>query len=205
MPVGPITVPKLMEYLGHFQHLQCCTPASQCQHAGRAATSEPCATERAGSTNQQLSCLLGCWSRGALHCCSNCQCLGKLSLMCPMHCSIHLAGRSHVCQKAGWTVLKENNFSTCYIIFLLCLPSSIFFCHVTSAKKNQKCKWEAAGWNKHIKVVCFHLIWKLYHIFQVNPLGNIIPTRWGQHFYNVWNISFRFARSLFTVHMLCIS
>lgn len=63
MPAGPITVPKSMEYLGHFQHLQCCTPASQCQRGGGAATSEPGATEGHGSTSQQLSCLLGCLSR----------------------------------------------------------------------------------------------------------------------------------------------
>lgn len=36
------------------------------------------------------------------------------------------------------TVLKENNFNTCYIIFLLCLPYSVFLCHVTSTKKNPK-------------------------------------------------------------------
>ncbi|KAF2984472.1 hypothetical protein EK904_003417 [Melospiza melodia maxima] len=94
-------IPKPMEYLGHFQHLQCCPPASQCQRSGGAATSEPGATEGAGSSSQQLSCLLGCLSRGAQHCCRHCQCLGKLSLrelgwMHPMHRSIQLAGGSYV-------------------------------------------------------------------------------------------------------------
>lgn len=45
-----------------------------------------------------------------------------------------------MCQKVGCTVLKQNNFNTCYIIFLLCLPYSIFFCHGTSTKKKEKQK-----------------------------------------------------------------
>lgn len=171
-----------MEYLGHFQHLLCCTPTSQCQGwwsghlwalcQGGSWQQEPAAELPPGLPEHRSPALL-----------QQLQCLGKLSLgelgwMYPTHCTIQMAGRSHMCQKVGWTVLKE---------------------------KPKKCRWEAACWNKHIKVVCFQLMWKLYHTFQVNPLGNIIPTRCDQHFSNVWNISFRFLCSLFAVQMLCIS
>lgn len=34
------------------------------------------------------------------------------------------------------------------------------------------------------------------------PLGNIILTRYGQHFYNVWNIFFQiYVLPLFIIHM----
>lgn len=63
-----------------------------------------------------------------------------------------------MCQKVGWTVLKENNFNTSYIIFLLCLPYSIFFCQVTSTKKKKKNADEKQHVGISTKVVCFQLI-----------------------------------------------
>lgn len=170
MPAGYIAVTKSMEYIGHFKCMLRCPPASA---LGWLATSVLYTKEGTGRTSQQPRCFLGCL-RGVL---------SPLQQLLPVSwqagpgqpggrrapCTVVATRlRDHTCVKAGWMVLKEgNNFISCHIICFLDLSYSVFFCCVISTKKKKKSRWEEACWNKHTKMACFHLIWKIYHMVQV--------------------------------------
>lgn len=209
MPAGPITVPKSMEYLGHFQHLLCCTPAS-----GAEQPPLSCVPQRELAAGAQLPSGLFEQRGPAL----------LQQLPAPREAEHERAGGCSPCtvvsswlgdptcvrKLAGQYWKKIISIPLTLFSFYVCLIQ-YSFARSPLLKKKKKCRWEAACWNKHksslfstyLKALS-HVLGKSIRQHYSNKVWNIAFLH-NKHFCIVFNISFRFMCSLFTLCMLCIS